>query len=412
MAFRLHEALCARGHVSRMLVRDKSSTDPNVSEVPVSPWRYRAARVRRLWEGVARRHVTSSASNFNVDADPCLEAASFFRLPREEVDVLCLHWIDGLVTARLIARLAAHYRCPIVWTLHDVEPLTGGCHYPLACRQYEQRCGRCPQLAAPGPRDRSRRVWERKRRYLSGLPIVFVSGSRQGAARVAASSLFGGRRCEVIPGSVDDRVFRPIDRRWARELLHLPADRPLILFGAAVLSDARKGFSLFAEAVRRVAARRAGGSPDGAPAVVLAGLGGEELARTLPCECRALGLLHDPLTLALAYQAADVYVCASRNDEGPIMIPQALMCGTPVVSFPTGLAVDLLASGRNGYLCATEDADCLAEGLERVLGSADYPALCRCAHDSAWQRHNPQACENAYIALLSACAGEPRRAAA
>ena len=82
---------------------------------------------------------------------------------------------------------------------------------------------------------------------------------------------------------------------------------------------------------------------------------------------RHLGTLVGDVSLACAYQAADVFVHASIEDSGPMMINESLLCGTPVVSFEMGVAVDLVHTDRTGYLARLKDEQDMATGLLRIL---------------------------------------------
>jgi hypothetical protein len=44
-----------------------------------------------------------------------------------------LHWVlDGLVSVEMVPRLGR----PLVWTMHDMWPFTGGCDYSLGCKRF------------------------------------------------------------------------------------------------------------------------------------------------------------------------------------------------------------------------------------------------------------------------------------
>jgi len=68
-------------------------------------------------------------------------------------DLIHLHWIgDGFLRIESLAR----FEVPIVWTLHDSWPFTGGCHLPGGCRRYQESCGCCPVLGSSRIGDLSR----------------------------------------------------------------------------------------------------------------------------------------------------------------------------------------------------------------------------------------------------------------
>jgi len=390
--YQLHLMLIGEGHDSRMLVRRKYGHDSTVSIIPASAARYRWNALKRRLP-FCRPRLPAASYHFNFDRDPQLSDKAFFQTDPSQVDVICLHWIDDLLTVKRIHQICNWYGKPILWTLTDREPITGGCHYPFDCKGYTRQCGHCPQLTPRGGKDFSHELWQRKRRWLSGLPIAFACSTEASVARIGSSSLFGEHRAFATPWGVDETIFRPFSKMAARDLLHLPADKRIVFFGASMLDDRRKGTGLFIEALNRLPGLLRDARGPVSPSdvfVAVAGLNAEEFLDKQPFPYRYLGLLRDDLSLALAYQAADTFVSASIQDEGPMMVPQSAMCGTPVVAFDTGYASDLLRSGEAGQLCGNRNAESLAQGIHAVLSSSSADTGQR-VREIAARRHSQMA---------------------
>lgn len=64
----------------------------------------------------------------------------------------------------------------------------------------------------------------------------------------------------------------------------------------------------------------------------------------------------------------DVYLHAAEMEPFGLVIAEAMMNAVPVVSTPTGAALDAIEDGVNGVL-ARREGTALAEGVERVLGT-------------------------------------------
>jgi glycosyltransferase involved in cell wall biosynthesis len=362
--YRLHTALREAGHQSRMVVGAKYSEDADVHRIEpyLDPW---LSRLRRL-----RRHLPlldpdppPATHTFHYDVGLDIRKEELYRFATEPIDVVYLQHVRHLLPVADIAAVHERYRRPLVWLLHSMAPFTGGCNYTLGCERYTAHCGSCPQLGGDDERDLSRTIWLRKDRLLRGVPLTFVAPSREVAAAASRSSLFGGNRIEVIPNPVDARVYRPTDRAVARQLLGLPDRARIVAIAAVGWENAFKGVDLLAEALRLLAE----GSVSSSVFVAVAGSGGDQLLASVGLRGRSLGRLNDDVTMALFYAAADVFVCSSRAETGPQTIPEALLCGTPVVSFPVGSAIDLLGDGAAGYLARAEDPSDLATGIVEVL---------------------------------------------
>jgi glycosyltransferase involved in cell wall biosynthesis len=342
-----------------MLVRHKFSADPAVREVrPHTPWMSRRRRVR---EGVRPpRPLPEATTTFNFDVQEAFDERSLFE--DERPDVIVVHRITRFLTVRQLARLQRHHRRPLIWLLHDQFPVTGGCHFSLGCERYEQSCGCCPQLQSSDPHDATRALWLRKQRELASLPIVFVGQSREAVRWVARSSLFAGRRKEVIAQPIDVEVFKPVATRGARELLGVPLAARVVMLGAGDLNAPRKGIRYAVDALRSLHEDCRRGL-----LVLAVGKGGGTLAHATGLPTRWLGELHDDVALAVAYAAADVFVSPSLADAGPLMIAEALLCGRPVVAFSVGLAADVIANDAVGRLAPPADSRALADGIAAVL---------------------------------------------
>jgi len=63
------------------------------------------------------------------------------------------------------------------------------------------------------------------------------------------------------------------------------------------------------------------------------------------------------------YSILDVYAHAASFEPFGFVIPEAMMNGAPVVSTPTGSALDAIKHKENGYLCKYKDVESLSEGI-------------------------------------------------
>lgn len=383
-AYRTHRALLAVGCPSRLLVRYKASNDPTVETV--EPLRRRDAFRRRVTRGVTRRlrfprPLPVATTTFNYDVVQDFDEASLLRHVGE-VDILCLHRITRLLTVRQMRTLYRRYRCPMVWLVHDQSNVTGGCHFSYDCDGYMHTCGRCPQLGSDDPDDFTHAIWQRKRKYLSDLPLTFVANSGEAERWIRRSSLFSEHPVERLALPIDGEAFRPLDRSVARAALGIPLDRKIVFVGAADLGVPRKGGHFAVSALERLHTLRA----EKDAFVLVSGAGGEDFLDRIPQPGQVTARLPDDVdeaALALVFQAADVFLSASIADAGPMMVVESLLCGTPVVAFDIAFASDLLNSPDAGSRSGLGDVEGLAAGLAAVLTRGGGDHVTRACRDAA-----------------------------
>lgn len=349
-----------------MLVLRKRSDDPSVVRFrPRSTLPRRLARRWKRWR-IARDHARYEESSpawrepFHGDRS---------RYGREVVealpaaDVVNLHWVSRFLDYRaFFEHLDAG--TPVVWTLHDMNTFTGGCHYDHGCGAYRDRCGCCPQLGSSDDHDFSREVWQRKDDVFRAVEpgrLHFVSPSEWLAEAASESSLLGGGRfpVSVVPYGVDTDAFAPRDRTFARRVLDLPQDADIALFVAHSVENHRKGFDVLEEALEGLAGE------SGLLSLTL-GKGSPELPPGI--EHRHLGFVSEDRYLSIVYSAADVFVIPSRQDNLPATVLEALACGTPVVGSRVGGVPDMVRPGETGALAAVGDPGELRESIREVLG--------------------------------------------
>jgi glycosyltransferase involved in cell wall biosynthesis len=358
-AYRLHQALQSLGVYSTMLVQSKSTDDPTV----VGPQGKISKGLARL-----RPHLESLPLQLYRNGEHSSWSSAWVpnrlqtQVERFKPDLVNLNFISG---GFLPVALLGKINRPLVWTLHDCWPFTGGCHYPSDCERFKERCGACPQLGSHTDRDLSRWAWERKAKHWRNLNLTIVTPSRWLAGLARASSLFKDVRVEVIPYCLDLEAYRPVERQLARELLGLPPD--LTLVAALGVGDERKGFSCVLSALEVMAQN---GWRQETMLVAFGASRGPETSASI-IQTRYLGRLHDDLNLRMVYAAADVFVAPSLQDNLPNTVLEALACGTPAVAFDIGGLSDLIDHRENGYLARAFDIQDLARGIEWVLADSE-----------------------------------------
>jgi glycosyltransferase involved in cell wall biosynthesis len=391
-AYRLHQGLQQIDVKSQILAQVKSSDDAQV-----------IAPTKNLLETLVKLRVSLNSLPLQLYSQRTKAPFSIQWLPdtipakiqQIQPDIINLHWIaGGFVKIETIAQ----FKQPVVWSLHDMWAFTGGCHYDDGCDRYTQSCGTCPQLNSQTENDLSRWVWRRKAKAWKSANITVVALSQWLAKSAQSSSLFRDRRIEVIPNGIDIETYRPISRQWARELLRLPLDKQLVLFGSLkATSDRRKGFHLLQPALQSLSQAGWGDRLE----LVVIGASQPEEPPDLGFNARYLGTLHDDLSLALIYAAVDVFVLPSVQENLANTVMEAIACGTPCVAFNVGGMPDLIEHQQNGYLARPYEIEDLAKGIAWVLEHQErYEKLSDRARRKAEQEFTLEQQARRYSALF------------
>jgi glycosyltransferase involved in cell wall biosynthesis len=321
-------------------------------------------------------------------------------------DVINLHWISGFIDYASFFP-AALRQSRIVWTLHDMNAFTGGCHYDMGCGRYLEGCGQCPQLGSERQNDLSRRIWKRKYRLFSSLDssrVHLVALNRWMEAEVKRSPLLQKYPVSVIPNGVDLSVFRPRDRKAAREFLGVNQYEKVVLFIADSVVNRRKGFSLLAQALQ--------GMGEMSRTVLLSvGRNPPEVPPGLPHI--HLGHINNDHWLSQIYSAADIFVIPSVQDNLPNTVLESIACGTPVVGFNVGGIPDMVRNGVTGLLVEPGSTDELHRNIRALLENDGLRAtMAEKCREFAIKEYSMEVQARNYVAVYEELLGTGRAAGA
>lgn len=273
-------------------------------------------------------------------------------------DVLHLHWITKLIDYTSFFQSVPSEQ-PIVWTLHDMNPFTGGCHFSAGCRRFETGCGRCPQLAEQDG-ELSAEYFQTKVSLLAGKNLHVVAPSRWMIRQAMASPIFRNvRSFHHIPYGLPAEVHNgAIDRVVAREQLGLDPDAFVFSFGAADVDNQRKGARFLMKALELLSRK----SDREMLGLVF---GGGALPES-PVPIRQMGFLKSVVDKMQVYCASDVFVVPSTEDNLPFTALEAMSGGAALLGFDVSGVPDLVLDGVTGRLAKAGDGEDLGEKLAQM----------------------------------------------
>lgn len=391
-AFRLMNALNTNGENAKMLVRDKFSENENVIQVGGKL----KNRLNFYWER-GQIYIKNRFSRENLfDVSIANTGVSITQLPQfKEADVIHLHWINqGMLSIHEIGKILSSGK-KVVWTMHDMWAFTGICHHAGMCKRYEQGCGSCPYLVSASENDLSKQTFQEKQTAYTKGKITFVACSNWLKELAEKSPLTREHSVVSIANPIDTKRYYPKDKIQIRKRLHLPIDKKIALFAAVKASDPRKGIDYLVEASRIMAQH------PNEILFLIAGNHGEEIEKQLALPALSLGYVSSN-EMADIYNASDLFVTPSLQENLPNTIMEAMACGTPCVGFDIGGIPEMISHGKNGYVAKYKNADDLANGILWTLYKADAETLSSNSREKVLTEYSQEKIAKKYIELYNA----------
>jgi glycosyltransferase involved in cell wall biosynthesis len=236
------------------------------------------------------------------------------------------------VTAPVIREIARSLGARVVLWQVDMAHVTGGRHFQPRLPEISERLRSLPAHRLQGYRRPFGRQSAERRRIWKEVGAVLLAPTEWSARQARESSITGGLPSKVFPIPLDLEVLRPVeDPRAARAQLGLPAEARVLLVRGIDPALTYKGFGILLQALRLLDAQ---GVALHVAVLGETGLMGDGWKHVTYTE---LGVRRGDAAIAVAYQSADFFVNPSTNDNGPMMVGEALVCGVPVVAYPVGL---------------------------------------------------------------------------
>ncbi|MTI88132.1 MAG: glycosyltransferase [Balneolaceae bacterium] len=364
-AYRIHCGLRNLDIDSRMWVQYKLSKDPTVKAIYGNHKLGKLySHLRPLFNKYLQRFQQSTNSVYH--SANLLPSGLHRKINRSDIDIVHLHWINSeMISISEIIKIEK----PVIWTLHDMWAFCGSEHY-----DDERNPGRYLEgyYSKNRPEDYQgldvdKLVWRAKKKAWQDHAnrLNFVVPSQWMAECFKKSELFKDGSVSVIHNGLDLSVFRSHKPDNARDILGLPDNKKIILFGAMdATSNPIKGYEKLNEAIQCLKKEY-----EDLSNLLFVVVGNDTKMEEYDdgVHFRYMGTIQDNITLSLIFSAANLSVVPSRMEAFGQMASESLACGTPVVAFnATGLK-DIIDHKKNGYLAEPYSSQQLADGIRWVL---------------------------------------------
>lgn len=375
-AYRLHHSFLANGYDSTMLVFEKSQDEPEIVSIKstyTKIWNTFYNRITSRFLALYRPFVGNFSINIfgkDLSGHPLVQNA----------DIIYIHWINNsMLSLRGISQILKQGKI-VIWFLHDMYPITGGCHHSLECSFYKTHCSHCVLLGSRIKRDISYYQFEDKIKYLKPYSNLIIATPSTWMSNCAKQSyLFCNHTIVTIPNSVDTTQFAQVPKAIARRMLDLPLNKKIILFGADMgINNPYKGWNYLREALSML-------SEKNEYQLLTFGSNNTEHSIIEGIDCYAMGRITDNKKLNYLYSSSDVFVVPSLAESFGQTIIEAMSSGTLVVAFNTGGIPDVIQHQQNGYLASFKNSTSLKEGIDWCISNSNIEMSKQC-HDSIVER--------------------------
>lgn len=322
-------AQCQRklGFDSRILCGYKIKDDPYSSVFPIE----KVDDDHKIKEGWVYSNLKGSAK---LPDHPLVSKA----------DLLHVHNLHGgYFNYEHLSLLAKHI--PLVWTLHDMHGITGRCAHSMNCSRWESGCGKCPHLEyypqASSNSDASAEMWHQKRKIYEKIPLNLVCPSQWLMSKVSRSML-ADNNVSLIYNGVDERKFHPKSEITSRIHGLEPSSLLVGFLAHGGIKNPYKGGEFLLEAVHTLRERF--------PNAYFIEIGGNPEDDELPERFIKANYTKDEDIIVNLYNSLDLLLYPSLADNCPLVVLEAMACGTPVVAFPTGGIPELIKNRHSGLI--------------------------------------------------------------
>ena len=260
----------------------------------------------------------------------------------EWADVINLHWVpEFLDYMKFFTKVSK----PIVWTLHDMLPFSGGFHYELDNKIKNNKIESSIEAI--------------KYKSVKDTNLSIVSPSKWLLELSKKSFAFKGKPHIHIFNPVPTSIFKPIDKKTARKILNLPLNGKIIVFSSANINSERKGMKIMIDAINLL------NNPD----LTLVSIGSGKINNKIKIPYIHLGSFNDDYSVSLLYSAADLSLVPSKEDNSPNTIIESFACGCPVVAFKIGGIPELIFSEDFGIIESNYNKKDFALAISRSLAT-------------------------------------------
>lgn len=349
-AVRYHTLMKGKGVDSILYVKHKTSDDSSIIQLKTYKQKYKQKKIKvriknfilnliKLFAG--KSNPVYCFYNFQESNENGLIPDLINQIDIENIDCIFVHWLGGFINTYDLIHLKDVTNARIIFSMMDLEPITGGCHYPWLCTKFESNCIDCPALFNFDKLLAHNQLMSKAANIAYLKADIFSSSFSD--LEFAKKSIINFSNYWQIYYPIDEDIFTPKTCDKDNDIITLFAN-------VNSVEDPRKGFNYLLSILLN-------------------------LDKKLNCKIRFLCLSKQKFSaynfiniqfeefdfcknvndLVKLYQKTDIFLCASIEDSAPMMLQEALLCGIPSISFDVGVGKQFIEDGKDGFVVPRYD---------------------------------------------------------
>lgn len=367
IAYDLHIGLAKKNRSEILTLHSKVKEEGVVSYNSSYQWFLKRLKNKIIYFLFKKIKTNRDYYFFDVDQNKSLVNINRVAKIVNKPDIIIAYFMGGFFTIKDLYNLQARYNnVPVFLVMADMIYITGGCHYSWDCVGYKEECSECPAIIPKKDKHYASDNLKMNKKLIDEMNVNLIALSSQDYEYAKQSSLFKSKKVSFILGGINLGVFNYKNNQTKLKTQNgVPANDFVILFGAVKVGEKRKGVKYFIEAINYLSENNKSNR------ITIVSIGNGQLEDLLPntkFNIVNLGYISDYNKLSEVYNIADVFVTTTIQDSGPMMVNQAIACGTPVVCFDIGVARDIVINGKTGFRVELYNSVEIAKAIMNLYG--------------------------------------------
>lgn len=321
---------------------------------------------------------------------------------RDDYDYIVIFFWQGLLSYKSVEAIFNKMKSfvRVIFRCADYSPMTGGCHFMVDCQRYKYGCGCCEMVRSNNPNDFTAQNMKERTRINSIIKPIVQVNSYMKIFFEDSPAMNSGAVISPSTMMLNLDMFKPLDRKILLTKYEVPLDNFVIFFGCQTFAEKRKGMDYLMDSLHILFEQLDEANREKI-FVITAGEINSDIISKVPFKSKHFGFV-SPTMLPELYSMSSVYLSPSVNDAGPSMVNQSIACGTPVIAFEIGTALEVIKDTGAGECVPLKNTEAFALAIKKImkLNKVDYLRMREISRETAIKFHSDKAFIDSFKSAL------------